>query len=99
MNGKSNVVSLDQFRSFKKSECDPTYKNRIKQMDRLELLDEMVKFQQERSSTGYLTPKMMVDGIILFQALEDNAITNELRLLTRSYRRHLQYELEVAKNG
>ena len=98
-NNSCKVISLSKFKECRIQACDPTYKNRIKQMDRLELLDEMVKFQQERSSTGYLTPKMMVDGIILFQALEDNAITNELRLLTRSYRRHLQYELEVAKNG
>jgi hypothetical protein len=99
MSIKSNVVSLDQFRGLKKSECDPMYKNRIKQMDCFQLLEEMVKFQLERSNTGYLTPKMMIEGIVLFQALEDNAITNELRLLTRSYRRHLQHELEVAKNG
>jgi hypothetical protein len=99
MSFKSNIISLDRFRSFKKSECDLTYKNRIKQMDRLELLDEMVKFQQERSTTGYLTPKMMVEGIVLFKALEDNAISKELRLLAGSYHRHLQYELEGVRNG
>jgi hypothetical protein len=62
-------------------------------MDKLELLEEMVRFQQERSSLGELTPSLMVRGKVLFKALEQNAETQELRLLTRSYRRHLEYEL------
>ena len=99
MDGKSNIIFLDEFRSFKKSECDPSYGCRIGEMNILELLDEMVRFQQERSTTGHLTPKMMAEGIVLFKALEDNAISKELKLLAGSYHRHLQYELEGVRNG
>lgn len=66
---------------------------RYKSMDKLELLEEMVKFQEERSSLGYLTVEMMIRGKELFRALEESAETPELQLLTRSYRRHLDYEL------
>lgn len=70
------------------------YGLRIASMDKLELLEEMVRFQEERSSVGHLLPDMMVKGRILFKALEESAETPELKLLTRSYRRHLDYELD-----
>ncbi|OFZ18950.1 MAG: hypothetical protein A2X94_13455 [Bdellovibrionales bacterium GWB1_55_8] len=97
----SNVVSLQSLRDVRKAEADDTeYKARILGMDKLELLEEMVAFQQERSSTGHLTLSMMIRGRILFKALEQNAETQELLLLTRSYRRHLEFELaEFVKNG
>lgn len=66
----------------------------IKGLDKLELMEEMVKFQEWRSREGQLTPEMMVKGRILFKALTESAETEELRLLTRSYQRHLDYELE-----
>ncbi len=69
------------------------YRAKILSMDKMDLLEEMVRFQEERSREGQLTPKMMAEGQILFGALEKSAETEELRLLTRSYRRHLEYEL------
>ncbi len=86
----SNVVSI-----FKNKSADPSYASYINSLDKLELLEEMVKFQQERSRVGHLTVKMMVNGIVLFKALEDTAETPELRLLTRSYRKHLECELKA----
>lgn len=71
------------------------YRARIAGMDKLELLEEMVTFQQERSQSGNLTRDMMERGIILFKALEETATTPELRLLTRAYHRHLVHELEL----
>ncbi len=62
-------------------------------MDKVNLLDEMVRFQEERSQKGHLTPQMMMRGKHLFRALERTAETQELKILTRSYRRHLEYEL------
>lgn len=69
--------------------------SRILGMDKVELLEEMMVFQEERASVGELTVTMMVRGQILFKALEDAAETEELRSLTRSYRRHLRFELEA----
>jgi hypothetical protein len=89
----SNIVSLKAVREIKEAESDMAYKAKILGMDKLELLEEMVRFQEERSRVGHLTPQMMIQGKILFKALEDSAETNELRMLTRSYRRHLEYEL------
>lgn len=90
----SNVVSLRAVRDIKEAETqDSAYHAMILGMDKLELLEEMVRFQEERSKLGHLTLSMMVRGKILFKALEDSAETQELRLLTRSYRRHLEHEL------
>ena len=90
----SNVVSLRAVREIKAAQSeDIDYHARILGMDKLELLEEMVRFQEERSQVGHLTLNMMVRGRLLFKALEENAETQELRILTRSYRRHLDYEL------
>jgi Tfp pilus assembly protein PilN len=75
---------------------DPYYQIQINRMSKMELLEEMVRYQDERSLKGKLTLTMMVRGRILFQALEMNAETDELRLLASSYRRHLEHEIELA---
>lgn len=90
----SNVVSLDVARELKKAE-DQAYHAKILVMDKAELLEEMVRFQQERAKVPELTLEMMVRGKILFKELEKNAETQELYILTRSYRRHLEYELQA----
>ncbi len=78
---------------------DHAYQARILSMDKLELLEEMVRFQEERSRLGHLTLTMMVRGRYLFSALEKASETNELRLLARSYRRHLEFELTAFRNN
>jgi hypothetical protein len=90
----SNVVSLKAVREIKTAQTeDFAYHAEILAMDKLQLLEEMVRFQEERSRVGHLTLQMMIRGKILFKALEENAETQELRILTRSYRRHLECEL------
>jgi hypothetical protein len=85
----NNVIPIGQARQNKE---DLEYKKFLKSLDKLELLEEMVKFQEERSRVGVLTDSMIKRGIPLFQLLEDCAETHELRTLSRSYRRHLQEE-------
>jgi hypothetical protein len=90
----NNVVSLKAVREIKAAQTeDYEYHAMILGMDKLQLLEEMVRFQEERSRVGHLTLQMMVRGRLLFKALEENAETQELRILTRSYRRHLDCEL------
>jgi hypothetical protein len=90
----SKIISLKAAREIKDAENeDMAYRAMILSMDKLELLEEMVRFQEERSRLGTLTPAMMIRGKHLFKALEDSAETQELRILTRSYRRHLEFEL------
>jgi hypothetical protein len=97
----NNVVLLKAAREIKQVETeDLAYQAQILGMDKLELLQEMVRFQEERSKIGHLTPDMMVKGKFLFKALEQNAETEELKILTRAYRRHLEHELiEYLRTG
>ncbi len=90
------VVSLARFRDLRSTEKNEelAYHARILTMNKLELLEEMIRFQEERSGKEELTVSMMVRGKLLFGALERAAETQELRMLTRSYRRHLEFELE-----
>jgi hypothetical protein len=89
------VVSLSLMREIREVETqNPEYHARILGMSKLELLEEMVRFQEERTNEGRLTLDMMVRGKLLFKALEDSAETQELKLLTGSYRRHLDLELK-----
>ncbi len=74
---------------------DPYYQILINRMNKMELLEEMVRFQEERSKKDNLSLTMMVRGRILFRALELTAETDELRLLASSYRRHLEHEIEL----
>lgn len=90
----SNIVSLKAVRDIKTAQTeDYAYHAQILGMDKLQLLEEMVRFQEERSRVGHLTLQMMIRGKLLFKALEENAETQELQILTKSYRRHLEYEL------
>jgi hypothetical protein len=75
---------------------DPFYQTQINRMSKIELLEEMVRFQEERTSKGGLNLTMMVRGKILFLALELHAETEELKLLASSYRRHLEHEIELS---
>ncbi len=82
------------------NEQELAYHAKILGMNKLELLEEMVRFQELRSATGELSPESMRRGRLLFKALEDHAETEELRVLARSYRRHLDLELaEHRKNS
>jgi len=97
----SQIIDLSEFRRRKlDTDEEYAYRARILVMEKAQLLEEMVAFQQERSRVGQLTRSMMVRGKYLFRALEERAETNELRILARSYRRHLEFELdELAKSG
>ena len=91
----SNIVSLKAARDIRVAETeDYAYHAKVLAMDKLELLEEMVRFQEERTHSGALSLAMMVRGRHLFKALEESAETQELKLLTRSYRRHLDFELD-----
>lgn len=92
---KNNIISLDALRTLKNATLsNPGYEVRITMMQKHELLEEMVQFQEERTRKGSLDVEMIVRGRILFAALQSQAETEHLRLLTRSYLRHLNLELE-----
>lgn len=95
----SNVISLRAFKALKDVESEElAYRAKILSMSKVELLEEMVSFQEERKERGSLSPDMMIKGRHLFRALEEVADTQELKILSRSYRRHLEYEIAELKN-
>ncbi len=101
----SNVISFERFKKtavVKAVEKDPhieAYVRMLRSMDKLQLMEEMVRFQEERSRKGHLTLDLIHKGIPLFEILERAAETDELRVLTRSYSKHLKYELLRFKEG
>ena len=90
-----NVIDFSAERHKRQSvRQDPYYQSHINRMSKIELLEEMVRFQEERPAHIELSLTTMVRGQILFRALETHAETNELKLLASSYRRHLELEIE-----
>lgn len=95
-----NIISLKAVRELKQAkDADLAYQAYILGLDKLQLLEEMVQFQERRSAQGHLTTEMMLKGRVLFSALERQAETQELRNLARSYRRHLDFELQALKTA
>ena len=93
----AKIISFEAKKKQKALLTDPAYERVIHAMEKVDLLEEMVRFQEKRSQVGALSTEMMVRGRILFSALELAAETRELALLTRSYRKHLEHELETAR--
>jgi len=94
----SNVISLRSYKALKDSDAEElAYHAKILSLSKVELLEEMVRFQEERKTMGILTHPMMVKGRHLFKALEENADSQELKILSRSYRRHLDHEIQALK--
>ncbi|MBU6154922.1 MAG: hypothetical protein KGP28_11515 [Bdellovibrionales bacterium] len=77
---------------------DPIYQIKVNKMDKMELLEEMVRFNDSRSKGEKMSLSLMIQGRILFKALELMAQTEELRILAGSYRKHLEHELEEKLN-
>lgn len=94
----SKVVSLRGYKAMKEQDDhDLAYRAKILSMSKVELLEEMVYFQERRRDAGHLTLQMMLEGRHLFKALEEAADTEELRILSRSYRNHLEYEIAAIR--
>ena len=94
-NVSDKIISLNVFRAMKQAEKDQyEYHARILGMEKHELLNEMIRFQEDRSKAGKLSPEMIVKGKILFAALEKSAETDALKSLSTSYRRHLELEYQ-----
>lgn len=80
---------------FKNQSVDKTYEAKIEKMDMIQVMQEMVEFQQIRTKTGHLTIELIRKGLPLFKRLMDSATTDELRVFASSYYKHLQKEYSV----
>lgn len=96
----SNVVRLDDYRPKPPTlPGDQRWDDYHGRMDRFELLEEMVRFQEDRSRVGRLTKNLAERGLSLFATIEAVAETEELRRLSVSYRQHLAKELTSGRLG
>lgn len=94
----SNVVSLRAFKLSKLIDTEElAYQAKLLDMSKQELLEEMVRFQEERKAAGVMDLAMMTRGKHLFKMLYEQADSAELKILSLSYRKHLEYEIAAAK--
>jgi hypothetical protein len=71
---------------------NPSYEVKVAAMDKVTLLDEMIRFQDEQMNTKEPTREQLIRGRILFQALLRSAETEELRKLSGDYKTRLEDE-------
>jgi len=71
---------------------NPEYESTVAQMEKVTLLDEMIRFQDEQMKSKELTREQLIRGRILFQALLRSAETDELRKLSGDYKTRLEDE-------
>jgi len=90
----SEIEFVDPSLTVSDQEAEWSYQSRILAMGKIELLEEMVRYQEERSRRPSRSALQMLQGQHLFSAIEKSAETQELRTLARSYRRHLTLELQ-----
>ncbi len=91
MNAK--IIELKSFKELRNNrQSQLEYQAYIDSLDKLELLNEMIRYQEKRSEKDELTHELLEQGLILFRTLELEADTDALQALARSYRRHLEYE-------
>ena len=62
-------------------------------MNKNQLLEEMVDFQEKRVALGHLNIDLILEGIPLFTELTNKADTYELKQVSMNYVRHLKLEL------
>lgn len=96
----SNLVVLNEWKKRKNPESDvSTYQARIDSMSKGELMEEIVRFQEQRKRNGGLTEEAIINGMILFKAMESKAETTDLKIFSKVYQRHLSYELAHLRSG
>jgi hypothetical protein len=88
-----NVIEFELERRKRGLPLDAEYQNRINQMDKAELLEEMVRYNESRLNQSDGNLKFLVQGRILFRALEVLSSTQDLRCLASSYRREIESEI------
>jgi hypothetical protein len=71
---------------------NPCYESKVAGMDKVTLLDEMIRFQDEQIKTREPSREQLIRGRILFQALLRTAETDELRKLSGDYKTRLEDE-------
>jgi len=79
------------------------YKDKIQSLPKPDLLNEMLRFQEQRQTEG-LTPQTMVQGRVLFDLVERTAETQQLKSLSQSIKKgidqaYLKYLNKLNQEG
>lgn len=92
----SKIISLN---NYLLNVCDSVltakYQVELLNINKHDLLSEMVLFQERRNKAGALDRNMILRGIVLFKLLSTTAETLALETLSNSYKKYLQTELTV----
>lgn len=91
----SNIVNLSSFRD---EFCNPAYAAKIAKMDRLDLVNEVIHFNEERYINGGLNKDLIIRGLLLFKNMGENATTQNFKEFAMTYCKHLELELQVFRN-
>lgn len=85
---ESNIVAFRPLYALNKG-----YAARIAVMDYNHLLNELIDFNDEVADTNDFSRDLLVRGLILFDALDKNARTNNLKEFCSMYKNHLKIQL------
>lgn len=94
----AQLIQLKDFRKEKHRQREfVRHKTVLEKLSKHELLEEMVNYHDAQKQAGEMTYELLFRGMALFELLEIEAETRELQILSRSFRRHLEYEWERMK--
>jgi hypothetical protein len=71
---------------------NPAYEVKVAEMNKVTLLDEMIRYQDELMKSKEPSREQLIRGRILFQALLRSAETDELKKLSGDYKTRLEDE-------
>ena len=89
-------MDSNQFRNFD----DPKfpfseYYHKIQSLQKTDLLKEMIQFQAKKAEHYDLSYQMVLQGQILFQAIEEKAMSPVLKKFAQAYHKNLKLELKM----
>jgi hypothetical protein len=92
----ATIIDFKSRRELYEVKRDEAYSQKLSTMDKLQLLEEMVNFNDKRDKLG-LSVKSITEGLVLFKLLQTNAETVELREVSTRIINDLQSHLDKYK--
>jgi len=90
------TINSNQFRNFDYPKFPfSEYYRKIQSLEKSDLLKEMIQFQAKRSEHYHLAYQMVLQGQILFQAIEEKAVSTVLKKFAHAYHKNLKLELKM----
>ncbi len=72
------------------------YREELLIMPRIDLLQEMMKYQEEAEKLKTQPYPFLQKGSVLFSVIEFVAQTDDLRSIASAYRRHLDFQMSLS---